>query len=105
MAGKLQKKMVYEKDVVCSEKPVLERPGLNWEVNINLILGVRECDSMGLIAVTLDKRPMNAAMNSLPLPSPRRQKWDFSTTWANISISRKTRVHGAGFRDICVGFF
>jgi len=88
--------MRYEKDVVCSEKPVLERPRLNWEVNINFILGVRECDSMGLIAVTLDIR---AAMNIPPA------KIFFSTTWANISISKKTRVHGAGFRDICVSFF
>jgi hypothetical protein len=29
---------------------------------------------MGLIAVTLDKRPVNAAMNSLPPPG---QKWEF----------------------------
>jgi hypothetical protein len=59
--------MRYEKDVICSaEKQVLERPRLSWEVHINLILGVRECDSMGLIAVTLNKRPVNAAMKSPP---------------------------------------
>ena len=75
--GKTTKKMIYEKDVVSSsEKPVLERPRLSWEVSINLIPGVRECDSMGLIAAALDERPANAAMNSPPPPSPR-EKWDF----------------------------
>lgn len=72
MAGKLQKKMLYEKDVVCSsEKPVLERPTLSWEANINLNLWVRECDSVDLIAVTPDKRSVNAAMKSLPPPGPK----------------------------------
>ena len=57
MAGKLQKNTLGK--VVCSSaKPALGRPRINCEVNINLSLGVRECGSLGLIAATRDKRPV-----------------------------------------------
>jgi hypothetical protein len=105
MAGKLQK-ISYEKGAVCSsEKPVLERPRLSWKVNINFILGVRECDSMGMIALTLDKRPVKDCCESgnEQSPSTPPKKRNLSTTWANIVYQERL-----GFMElvsvICVGF-
>jgi len=94
MAGKNYKRKPYEKDVACSsEKPVLETPRLNWEVNINLILGVRKCDSMGLFAVTLGKRPVEDSCergNEYSPPSPFTPKNGIlSTTWRILASQER----------------